>query len=169
METKKIGLESCKKKLERYNKTLKNLNLLLTRERNILETHFREILIYYHNFIELGLKYLDKNYLGKSNFRGDILFLDSNNKKLNVEVKVKQEQEIKFREQMMNYLENIDMTKERLMYITPKITKEQIKFCKKNSIEIKKAYLYRIIEKVILKVEKDIKELEITINCLKWS
>ena len=69
-------------------------------------------------------------------------YLKELNKKLNVEVKVKQEQEIRFKEQMKSYLENIDMTKERLMYIAPKITYKQIKFCKDNSIEIKKIYLF---------------------------
>lgn len=161
-------LEYCKKQLEKYNITLKNLRLFLSLDREFLEKHFRDILIYYHNFMELGLKYLDKNYLlGKSNFRGDILFLDSNNKKLNVEVKVKQEQEIRFKKQMINYLENIDMTKERLMYIAPIITKDQIKFCKENLIEIKKVYLFRVIRKVILKKIEAIKELKITIDCLK--
>lgn len=67
---------------------------------------------------------------------------------------------------MKNYLENIDITKERIIYIAPKITEKQREFCKKNSIEMKKINLNRVIGKTILKIERDIKEIEDTINCL---
>lgn len=106
--------KNYEKQLEKYGKDLEILKLFRIRPWNMLEHNFVNILIYYPEIIEWGLKYLDKNYLlGKSDFRGDILFLDYNNKRLNVEVKVKQEQEIRFREQFKHYLENIDVIKER--------------------------------------------------------
>lgn len=52
------------------------------------------------------------------------------------------------------------------MYMAPEITKEQKEFCKKNSIEVRKIDLNRVIKKTILKVEVDIKEIEDTFNCL---
>ena len=108
------------------------------------ERAFQNLLIHFPEIIEPNLKYLDREYrLGDSYFRGDILFLDSNSKKLNVEVKVKTPSKERFREQLMNYKNNTK--NERIMYLTSKLTVEEKEFCKKYNIEPREINIHGIL------------------------
>lgn len=81
-------IEDYEKQLEKYKKQLEILRSFRSNPCNMLESYFVNILVYYPDIIEWGLKYIDKNYLlGKSNFTGDILFLDLNDIRLNMEIK----------------------------------------------------------------------------------
>ena len=115
-----------------------NLNVLVYNHQiHLSERFLQKLLATYPSIIESNLEYQDQEYrLGNTNYRGDLLFLDSNSVKLNVELKVVAPSFNDFTNQMTNYLENIG-DKERLMYITPKITLEQEQYCKDNSIEIR--------------------------------
>ena len=46
---------------------------------------------------------------------------------------------------LKKYIKNIDMDKERLMYIAPEITKEQKEFCIKYNVEMKEIDINRIL------------------------
>ena len=110
-----------------------------------LETLLQKILIKFPIIIESDLRYLDNEYqLGNSNYIGDILFLDSNNKRLNVEIKIRIPPYSVFKDQLLNrYIKNID--NERVMYIAPKLTNKQREFCIKYNIEIKEIDISDII------------------------
>lgn len=121
-----------------YIKNIKD-NLTKIKERRIKEAIFQKIIIKFPIIIEPNLKFLAREYpLGDSRNRGDILYLDSNNKKLNVELKVTTQSYKQFENQLLNnYIKNIDMDKERIIYITPKLTPEQKEFCAKYNVEWK--------------------------------
>ena len=138
-ESAKLALNECNSHI---NQNLENIerkiNILINQQNiHVLERFLQNLLIKYPQIIEPKLIYLKKEYwLGNTSFRGDVLFQDSNNNKLNVELKVIVPSFNKFKEQMSNYLNNIGKG-ERTLYIAPKLTPEQQKFCNENNIEIK--------------------------------
>jgi len=101
------------------------------------ERILQNLLIKFPQIIESNLNYISEEYkLGKTNFRGDILFSDSHNIKLNTELKVRVPRFKDFKRQLTNYKKNIP-NEERLLYIAPDITPEQINFCNEHNIEFK--------------------------------
>lgn len=141
---------------EKNNDFIKHLNRLESKidgigknqfER-VQEKSFQKLLVKFPQIIESDLKFLDEYYkLGNSNWEGDILFLDSNNRKLNVELKVIVFNYREFRNQLFyKYIKNIDITKERIMYIAPKITDRQREYCIKHNIEMKEIDLNSILK-----------------------
>lgn len=124
------------------------LNFLIhDKKTRYYERILQNLLIKFPQIIEPNLKFLEKEYnLGNTLYRGDILFLDSTSRKVNVELKVKVPRFKKFQKQMQNYLENIG-DNERLMYIAPELTLEQEHFCNNNNIEVKIINLNAILER----------------------
>jgi len=145
-DIKEVLKESAKLALNeqssQINQNLENIerkiNVLINQKNiRILEIFLQNLLIKYPQIIEPNLIYLKKEYgLGNTSLRGDILFQDINNNKLNVELKVVIPSFNKFKEQMSNYLNNLGKG-ERILYIAPKFTPEQQDFCSKHNIEIK--------------------------------
>ncbi|MFW9972440.1 MAG: hypothetical protein ACFFDF_19805 [Candidatus Odinarchaeota archaeon] len=120
---------------------LKNQERISFRERIL-----QNLLAKYPQIIEADLKYLEEEYkLGNTNYRGDLLFLDSSSKRLNVELKVVIPSFNDFSNQMTNYLENVGGN-ERIMYITSDIREDQKQFCLKNNIEVKIIDLNEILK-----------------------
>lgn len=113
----------------------------------ITERAFQNLLIAFPQIIEDGLKYKASLYqLGNSKFSGDILYKDSKSRYLNVEIKIVRQSFKAFENQLLEkYMKNINMEKERLMYIAPHISKEQKKFCKRNNIETREIDINRIL------------------------
>ncbi len=147
-------IESERKRDDNLIKHFSNLESKLEEIRRnqlerLQEKSFQNLLIKFPQIIELGLTYLEREYgLGNSNYRGDILFLDVNSKKLNVETKVNVQSFNGFKDQLLNkYINNIDMAKERLMYIVPKISKEQKEICIKYNIEMKEIDLNKTLKR----------------------
>ena len=138
-ESAKLALNECNSHINQNLENIeKKINVLINQKNiHILEIFLQNLLIKYPQIIEPNLIYLKKEYwLGKTSFRGDLLFQDINNNKLNVELKVVIPSFNKFKEQMSNYLNNLGKG-ERILYIAPKLTPEQQNLCSKHNIEIK--------------------------------
>ncbi len=146
-EVREKNLKECSNlALDRYNTEIRRdldrieilLNTLLkNRQEHLSERYLQNLLAKYPQIIEPNLQFLELEYkLGDTNYRGDLLFLDENSRKLNVELKVIKPSINDFTNQMNNYLENIQEG-ERLMYIAPSMAPEQEQFCKDNNIKFK--------------------------------
>ena len=138
-------------RIETIDYTLNHINNKLSKEKEKDIIKFREkvlqnLLIEFPQIIEPNLRFLKLEYLlGETYYRGDLLFLDSEKKRLNIEIKVVVPSFKNFSNQIGNYLDNIGK-EERLMYVAPKLTEAQKEFCKTNNIENKIIDLNKILE-----------------------
>lgn len=155
----KYSINAIKVRLDKINigdpipkKEKKKKQNLSNRLRIYLENILRFVLINNSSLIEPNLKYINhEKGLGNSKWRYDILFSDSNKKLLYVELKVVVPSQKEFENQLLNkYIKNIDMDKDRLMYIAPELTPEQKEFCIKHNIE----HQIRDISKITVKKYK---------------
>lgn len=147
-ELKKAKTDDLEGKLTNQEKTINKLK----KEREekyikILEKSLQRLLIKFPQIIEPDLLFLDEYYkLGNSNWEGDLLFSDLDDKKVNIEIKVKVPSYNTFKEQLVGkYIPNIDINKERLMYIAPRITEEQRDLCREYNIEWKEININEIL------------------------
>lgn len=130
-----------------YQNSESYINEKLEGVEKITERAFQNLLIAFPQIIEDGLKYKNSLYqIGNSKFSGDILYKDLKSRYLNVEIKITRQSFKEFENQLLEkYMKNINMEKERLMYIAPHISKEQKKSCKRNNIETREIDINRIL------------------------
>lgn len=123
---------------DKLNSIENKLDILINqRNSHLLEKYLQRLLIKFSQIIEPNLKFIrEEYYLGDTLYRGDLLFSDSNDVLLYIELKVIIPRYEKFEKQLKRYLSYIS-EKDRLMYIAPELTPEQERFCHDNNIEFK--------------------------------
>ncbi len=145
-ETEKLFQDALNTALNHYSRHVSDklhsienkLNILVNKRNNhLLERFLQRLLIKFPQIIEPNLKFIKSEYnLGDTLFRGDILFRDSTETLLYIELKVIVPSYKKLEKQLERYL-SYNSKKDRLMYIAPELTLEQERFCKDNNIEFK--------------------------------